>query len=75
MKLLKVLPTLALILLAEISVVHSQQRGDEICETLPSQIHLIKGKKMAGQKYHRKENFKCMDFRGIRRIGPTSANM
>lgn len=46
MKLLKVLVTLALVLLTEISVVHSQQRGDEICETLPSQIHLIKGRKM-----------------------------
>ncbi|XP_037043431.1 partner of bursicon [Bradysia coprophila] len=42
MKLLKVLVTLALVLLTEICVVHSQQRGDEICETLPSQIHLIK---------------------------------
>lgn len=51
MKLLKVLVTLALILLAEISVVHSQQRGDEICETLPSQIHLIKGKKILFEKY------------------------
>lgn len=45
MKLLKVLVTLALVLLTEISVVHSQQRGDEICETLPAQIHLIKGRK------------------------------
>ncbi len=43
MKLLKVLVTLALVLLTEIIVVHSQQRGDEICETLPSEIHLIKG--------------------------------
>lgn len=51
MKLLKVLVTLALILLAEISVAHSQQRGDEICETLPSQIHLIKGKKILFEKY------------------------
>lgn len=46
MKLLKVLVTLALVLLTEICVVHSQQRGDEVCETLPSQIHLIKGMAM-----------------------------
>lgn len=43
MKLLKVLVTLALVLVTEIFTVHSQQRGDEICETLPSEIHLIKG--------------------------------
>lgn len=51
MKLLKILVTLALVVVTEIISVHSQQRGDEICETLPSQIHLIKGRKTLHKIY------------------------